>query len=231
MNSLLHKIDTHLPFNKTERIIIAIVLLLHALPALEFLHLSSQSKPLDEERVPVNFVSPEAPKAPAAPVAPKAPPPKPKEEPKKKVVEEKTSTQPAPKQSAEKQAPQTQASKSEPQAQSAAVAPSTNGSGSGTPIFTDIGKLEILYAPDAEGYYPSFSRRACEQGSVDIRLMINQSGEVDEVIMVKSSTYPQLDRAAAQIAQRYRFKPFMLNGAPARTNTLLKVSFTLKGCQ
>ena len=231
MSSLLHRLDTHLPFNKTERIIIAIALLLHALPALEFLHFSSKPKPLDEERVPVNFVTPEAPKAPPAPVAPKAPPPKPKEEPKKKMVEEKSSQQPAPKQSSEKQAPQTQPSKSESQAQSAAVAPSTNGNSSGTPIFTDIGKLEILYAPDAEGYYPSFSRRACEQGSVDVRLMINQSGEVDDVIMVRSSTYPQLDRAATQIAQRYRFKPFLQNGTPTRTNTLLKVSFTLKGCQ
>lgn len=42
MSALLKKLDAHLPFNKNERIIIGIVLLLHALPALEFLHLSKR---------------------------------------------------------------------------------------------------------------------------------------------------------------------------------------------
>ena len=35
MSTLLQKLDAHLPFTKTERIIIAIVLVLHALPALD----------------------------------------------------------------------------------------------------------------------------------------------------------------------------------------------------
>lgn len=232
MSALLKTLDTRLPFNKSERIIIAIVLLAHALPALEFLHFKPGPKQLNEERVAVDLVSPEAAKAPAAPVAPKAPPPKPKEEPKKKTVEDPAAQKSAPKQSSEKPSSQSQQqSKSEAQSQSTAVAPSTTGGASGTPIFTDIGKLEVLYAPDAEGYYPSFSRRACEQGSVDIQLLINQSGEVDDVIMMRSSTFPQLDRAAKQLAQRYRFKPYSPNGSPIRTNTLLKVSFTLKGCQ
>ena len=77
MNTFLQKLDAHLPFNKTERIIIGIVLLLHALPALEFLHFSQRPPQMDDERVMVNLVSPEASKTQQPPAAT---PPKPKEE-------------------------------------------------------------------------------------------------------------------------------------------------------
>lgn len=232
MSASLKTLGARLPFNRTESIIICIVLLVHLLPMLKFLHFSPKQMNLNDERVAVNLVSPEAAASQAAPAATKAPPPKPQEKPKKKTVEDQTSQKSAPKQNTEKPTPQNQQqSKSESSSQNTAVAPSASGGASGTPIFTDIGKLEVLYAPDAEGYYPSFSRRACEQGSVDVQLLINQSGDVDDVIMVRSSTFPQLDRAAKQLAQRYRFKPFSPNGSPIRTNTLLKVSFTLKGCQ
>ena len=60
MSDLLKKLDAHLPFNKTERIIIGVVLLFHALPALEFLHLSKRPPPMDDTRVMANLVSPEA---------------------------------------------------------------------------------------------------------------------------------------------------------------------------
>ena len=60
MNSFLQKLDKHLPFNKTERIIIGIVVLLHALPALEFLHWTSKpTKTDDDARVMANLVSPD----------------------------------------------------------------------------------------------------------------------------------------------------------------------------
>ena len=59
MNTLLAKIDARLPFTKTERIIIVIVVLMHALPALEFLHFASRPQKMDDERVMANLVSPE----------------------------------------------------------------------------------------------------------------------------------------------------------------------------
>ena len=97
MSTFLKNIDSHLPFNKSERIIIAIVLLLHILPALDLLHWSAPPPKLDETRVMANLVSPEA-----SQQAPAAPPPKPKQEPKqepkKKAQEkppEKTASTPA----------------------------------------------------------------------------------------------------------------------------------------
>ena len=228
MSDLLKKLDARLPFNKTERIIIGVVLLFHALPALEFLHLSKRPPPMDDTRVMANLVSPEASKTQQPPAAT---PPKPKEE--KKVAKEKPQEKPAEKPSPTQaqQLPQQQnqsQSKSDAQTQNAAVAPATSGGASGTPIQTDIGKLVVVYQPDADAYYPSFSKRSGEQGTVVVRLIIDETGSVEDVALLQSSAFPRLDRAASEIGKRYRFKPFLVNGSPQRISTNLLIKFNLK---
>jgi len=227
MSTFFQRMDARLPFTKTERIIIGIVLLLHALPALEFLHFSSRPPKMDDARVMANLVSPDtASNKSQQPPAP--PPPKPKEEPKKKTVEEKSSQKPTPPQQQNTSQQAQQQSKSESQMQNAAVAPATTGGASGTPIQTDIGKLVVVYQPDADAYYPSFSKRSGEQGTVVVRLIISEAGEVEDVAILQSSTFPRLDRAATDIGRRYRFKPFLVNGSPQRISTNLLIKFNLK---
>jgi protein TonB len=226
MSTFLDKLDARLPFTKTERIIIGIVLLMHALPALEFLHFSSRPPKMDDERVMANLVSPDT--ASSKSQQPPAPPPKPKEEPKKKTVEEKSSQKPTPPQTQNTQQQQKSESQSQSQMQNAAVAPATTGGASGTPIQTDIGKLVVVYQPDADAYYPSFSKRSGEQGTVVVRLIISENGEVEDVAILQSSSFPRLDRAATDIGRRYRFKPFLVNGSPQRISTNLLIKFNLK---
>ena len=224
MSTLLQRLDSRLPFTKAERIIIAIVVALHILPALEFIHMSARPTKMDDDRVMANLVSPSPAKSQEAPAAPKAPPPKPKEEPKKKVEEK----PPTPQAKQSETPPKPSEAKSESQAQNAAVAPSSAGGVSGTPIQTDIGKLEVLYQPDADAYYPSFSKRSGEQGTVVVRLIIDQTGTVEDIALLQSSTFPRLDRAASEIGRRYRFKPFVVNGSPQRISTNLLIKFNLK---
>ena len=224
MSTLLQRLDSRLPFTKAERIIIAIVVALHILPALEFIHMSARPTKMDDDRVMANLVSPSPAKSQEAPAAPKAPPPKPKEEPKKKVEEK----PPTPQAKQSETPPKPSEAKSESQAQNAAVAPSSAGGVSGTPIQTDIGKLEVLYQPDADAYYPSFSKRSGEQGTVVVRLIIDQTGTVEDIALLQSSTFPRLDRAASEIGRRYRFKPFLVNGSPQRISTNLLIKFNLK---
>ena len=235
MSTFLQKLDTYLPFTKTERIIIGIVLLLHALPALEFIHLSKRPPQMDDARVMANLLSPEASKTQQPPAAT---PPKPKEEkkPAKEQPKEKASEKPSPTQAQQTPQQNQPQSKSEPQPQSqtqsqtqnAAVAPATSGGASGTPIQTDIGKLIVVYQPDADAYYPSFSKRSGEQGAVVVRLIIDETGSVEDVALLQSSTFPRLDRAATDIGKRYRFKPFLVNGSPQRISTNLLIKFNLK---
>ena len=229
MSSFLQKLDSHLPFNKTERIIIGIVVLLHALPALEFLHWTSKpTKTDDDARVMANLVSPDNANKSQQPPAP--PPPKPKPEQKKKTVDEKSTEKPAPTQPQQQtQTAQTSTpNKSESTVPNASVAPATAGGASGTPIQTDIGKLVVVYQPDADAYYPSFSKRSGEQGEVVVRLIIDESGSVEDVALLRSSSFPRLDRAATEIGRRYRFKPFLVNGSPQRISTNLLIKFNLK---
>jgi protein TonB len=116
----------------------------------------------------------------------------------------------------------------ESQTPNAAVAPATSQGTAGTPIQTDIGKLVVVYQPDADPYYPSFSKRAGEQGEVVVRLIIDETGIVEEVALLRSSGFPRLDRAASEIGKRYRFKPYSVNGNPARISTNLLIKFNLK---
>ena len=229
MNTFVSRLDHYLPFDRTERTIIGIVLLMHAIFFIGF-HKSMQPNTpdnLDDSRVMANLVSPEAAK-PAQPPAP--PPPKPKQEEKKKTVNEKSTQAPIPPQSQQQAAtpPSQQPSKSDAPTPNAAVAPATNGGASGTPIQTDIGKLVVVYQPDADAYYPSFSKRSGEQGEVVVRLIIDEGGNVEDIALLKSSTFPRLDRAASDIGRRYRFKPFLVNGSPARISTNLLIKFNLK---
>ncbi|QWD64887.1 energy transducer TonB [Polynucleobacter sp. MWH-UH2A] len=226
MSAFWQKVDDHLPFTKTERIIIGIVLLLHALPALEFLHWTSKPTHVDDERVMANLVSPDTASS-KSQQPPAPPPPKPKEEPKKKTVEEKSSQKPTPAQT-QNTPTQKSESSSQSQMQNAAIAPATAGGASGTPIQTDIGKLVVVFQPDADAYYPSFSKRSGEQGTVVVRLIISETGDVEDVAILQSSTFPRLDRAATDIGRRYRFKPFLVNGSPQRISTNLLIKFNLK---
>lgn len=226
MSTFLQRLGSRLPFTKAERIIIAIVVALHILPALEFIHMSTRPLKMDDDRVMANLVSPSPAKSQEAPTAPKAPPPKPKEESKKK-LEEKPPT-PAPLAKQTEAPPKPSEAKSETPPQSAAVAPTSAGGVSGTPIQTDIGKLEVLYQPDADAYYTSFSKRSGEQGTVIVRLIIDQNGTVEDVVLLQSSTFPRLDRSASEIGRRYRFKPYLVNGSPQRISTNLLIKFNLK---
>jgi protein TonB len=228
MNAFLARISARLPFDKTDRIIICIVVALHLLFLIGF---QSGMKPdnennVNDARVMANLVSPEAAKQTQdTPTAP----PKPKQEEKKKTVDEKSAQVPIPPQT-QQQAPTPPApqAKTESQAPNAAVAPATTSGGNGTPIQTDIGKLVVVYQPDADAYYPSFSKRSGEQGEVVVRLIIDESGSVEDVALLRSSSFPRLDRAATEIGRRYRFKPFLVNGSPARISTNLLIKFNLK---
>ena len=96
------------------------------------------------------------------------------------------------------------------------------------PIPTDVGKLTVIYQPNADSYYPSFSKRSGEQGTVIVRLIIDQDGLVEDALLLRSSGYPRLDRAATEIGKRYKFKPFLVDGKPSIISTSFSIKFSLK---
>jgi protein TonB len=61
-----------------------------------------------------------------------------------------------------------------------------------------------------------------------VKLIIDETGTVEDVALLRSSTFPRLDRAASEIGKRYRFKPFLVNETPTRISTNLLIKFNLK---
>jgi protein TonB len=209
------------------------VLALHALFFVSLdLGLNVKNDPSEnEERVMANLVAPPTP--PAPPVStPPAPQPKQEAQPKTQAKPEPKLKTPDPSTTPPVDANQAKAAEAakaaESQIPNAAVAPASNQGIAGTPIQTDIGKLVVVYQPDADPYYPSFSKRSGEQGEVVVRLIIDETGVVEEVALLRSSGFARLDRAAEQIGKRYRFKPYTVNGNPARISTNLLIKFNLK---
>jgi protein TonB len=96
------------------------------------------------------------------------------------------------------------------------------------PTNVDINQLIILYKPDTEVFYPSFSKRIGEEGNVEMRIQIDESGNVQNVQVVTSSGSPRLDKAASELAARVRFKPHTQNGTPIKVTAKIGVRFKLK---
>jgi protein TonB len=224
---------THLLFTRQEWIVIAIVLVLHGFFFVSLdLGLDVKNDPSENEvRVMANLVAPPTPPAPPASTPP-MPQPKQEAKPKTQAKPEPKPKTPDPSTTPPADASQAKAAEAakaaESQMPNAAVAPATSQGTAGTPIQTDIGKLVVVYQPDADPYYPSFSKRAGEQGEVVVRLIIDETGIVEDVALLRSSGFTRLDRAAEQIGRRYRFKPYSVNGNPARISTNLLIKFNLK---
>jgi protein TonB len=60
--------------------------------------------------------------------------------------------------------------------------------------------------------YPRASRELGEQGSVLLRVLVDERGRPTEIQVVKSSGYPRLDQQAVQAMRAARFKPHVEDG-------------------
>ena len=224
---------TQLLFTRQEWIVIVLVLALHGMFFVSLDRgLDVRNDPSENEvRVMANLVAPPTPPAPPTSTPP-MPQPKQEAKPKTQAKPEPKAKTPDPSIPPPIDASQAKAAEAakaaESQMPNAAVAPASSQGTAGTPIQTDIGKLVVVYQPDADPYYPSFSKRAGEQGEVVVRLIIDETGVVEEAVLLRSSGFARLDRAAEQIGRRYRFKPYTVNGTPARISTNLLIKFNLK---
>ena len=222
-----------------DLVILSTVIGIHVFLFLFSLLHTSQSDKKNVDVLQAELIShppPPAPKTPPSPPTPKAPPPK--------------LLSIAPSQQSATSKPQeiikpVQTQKSEPinpsksetnVSNESAKSPdpiSTNStSKSSTAIGIDAGTVELnqlimVYRPDTEIFYPRLSKDIGEQGIVDVQLFINELGEVKSVSIIRSSGFDRLDKAAAQLASRIRFKPYIVNGNASKVNAGIAIKFQL----
>jgi TonB family protein len=78
--------------------------------------------------------------------------------------------------------------------------------------------------PCAKMAYPADSQRNGEQGTVHMTFLIDTDGTVLEKNVVKSSGFPELDRATLEGMAKCQFSPAVSNGNPEQS--LLPFSYT-----
>jgi protein TonB len=75
--------------------------------------------------------------------------------------------------------------------------------------------------------YPGQAKREGIQGTVRLRIIINEEGFVYEV-KGNAENNPVLEQAAIPAVKRWRFSPFLMKGVPVAIETTATVNFTLK---
>jgi protein TonB len=75
--------------------------------------------------------------------------------------------------------------------------------------------------------YPWTSRARGHQGRVVLSVWVSAEGQADELAVLQSSGYPNLDRAAVEAVQRWRFKPARRAGNDAGSLLYVPVVFRL----
>ena len=76
-----------------------------------------------------------------------------------------------------------------------------------------------------EADYPVESRWQDEQGTVRVRYVVSQTGDVSECNVEGTSGYERLDKAACVFVGRWRFRPATLRGNPVAANMRANVVF------
>lgn len=105
-------------------------------------------------------------------------------------------------------------------------------------IETPVPRMEspVLVTPDEEPAqlvyraaptYPPLARQARIQGTVMVRITINQSGEVRDVQLV--SGHPMLAPAAVDAIRKWRYVPYEIDGRTVEIQTDVQVIFRMAG--
>lgn len=76
--------------------------------------------------------------------------------------------------------------------------------------------------------YPESARRKLQEGLVLLDVLIDQSGEVTEVNLTKSSQVKALDQAAIEAVKKWQFNPAMANHKSVESKVQIPIRFKLK---
>jgi protein TonB len=222
-----------------ERSVFIAIILAHVLIFLLTMISFDENKILPPTVIQAELITP------PAPTNPPPPPPKP---PAPKQLPKLLSVAPAEKQASTKPAEKTQdivkekslvqtPSKTEQTVNPESVkkpepVSSSASSKSTEPTGTDAGNIELnqlvmVYRPNTEVFYPRLSKDIGEQGIVNVKMMIDETGSVKSVQVITSSGFERLDRAASDLAIRIRFAPYKINGVPSRVSAGISIKFQL----
>jgi TonB family protein len=92
------------------------------------------------------------------------------------------------------------------------------------PVHLSEEAARAMLVHSVDPVYPPEAVAQKLHGPVVLQAMISRDGSVEDLKMVRG--YFVLGRAAIAAVQQWRFQPYMLNGRPAATQTVLTVNFS-----
>ncbi len=94
------------------------------------------------------------------------------------------------------------------------------------PRTVSVAQLGYLVPPNP--VYPSRARKAGEQGSVMVRVLVDVAGRPSQVVLQGSSGHASLDEAALSAVRAAQFRPYADGGAPQAVWVLVPINFVLR---
>lgn len=91
----------------------------------------------------------------------------------------------------------------------------------------DAAPTALTYGTQTRIPYPPIALRNRIEGTVILRVLVGEDGEVKEIEVDKSSGSRDLDRAAREAVMKWKFKPGMRGGVACAGRARVPVSFTL----
>lgn len=85
----------------------------------------------------------------------------------------------------------------------------------------------VEYIRQPQPRYPPQSRRLREQGTVVLRVIIDEHGRACDIGIETSSGHERLDRAAKEAVARAEFRPYVEDGSPRRALVFIPIEFAL----
>ena len=98
------------------------------------------------------------------------------------------------------------------------------GAGQGAP--KKVTQTEALSAvvTKVQPAFPAMARQLKLSGSVELDVVIGESGAVESVTPISGN--PVLTRPAAEALKKWKFKPFLQDGSPVKAQAPIKVNFS-----
>jgi TonB family protein len=75
--------------------------------------------------------------------------------------------------------------------------------------------------------YPYFAREAGFEGTVRVRVLVNEEGKVIDADVLSSDVSPEMDQAAIEAAMKCRFKPAKQRTTPVKAHVMIPFNFRL----
>jgi protein TonB len=91
------------------------------------------------------------------------------------------------------------------------------------------GELAVVCAERPSPHYPPISRRMNEEGTVVLRVELDENGRIGATRIHASSGHPRLDEAALAAVRNWRCTAAQRGGQPVRATALQPFKFILQG--